>query len=1073
MKIEADLIKLGLKEELIPVFNSFVNEKVQADAINIFKKLNISKERIDTKNENNTLIRVGNNSYDVSIEIINDEMFNYCTCPHRTEAKACAHAGAILLYKMLKSEKNEFNSKPKTLVKKQDTEKKNHGGINYFKELFPKIKGTEKKNIIYFNFENFNENTQSLKLQRGVFKKDGSISVPVRFTGKDFNFNRLKASKEVKKLLGLIMTEENTIRSHLGEGLTKEKFYDSTTDLMMPILKEIYFNEQYLVLGATFAKDKFHILWEATRNSNKTYTIKPFFVSGKRKLNIVNMQISELGLNSLWVFDNKERCFYEHKETKNLNVVKNIIRFPKEIQLEESELKTFFSKYYQEVLNSFEFNIADDLKREEKSVIPQPKIYLERTGNTIQINLRFDYGGREIDYFSSTRDLVLLDEDTIYDVSRDFEEEKRIVDILNQHDIRISKKYDEFKLDGDLVDFIVYTLPSITDLGISVLGEENLFNFKVSKRKAGMVMEVRSDMDWFNIKGDVRFGKEKVEMEKVLEAVFQGKRFVDLSNGEKGVIPKNWISELRSYRGLFSLGEKGIQLSKYHMPVLESLIELSGKTDMDTGVKSAINRLKGFDKISPTPLPKNLNAKLRGYQKTGYDWLNFLRDYDFNGILADDMGLGKTIQILSLLQKIKEKKKTKKPFLVVVPTSLIFNWKNEIKKFTPTLSTYIHYGSTRDKTQKNFLSILKEKDIVITSYGTLKNDLSLFALEEFEYIILDEAHIIKNPESINARAVSALRGKSKLAISGTPIQNNLMELWSIFNFISPGYLGTYNSFKEDFSIPIEVEKDKTAADKLTKLINPFLLRRSKNIIADELPEKTEITLKTDFLEEEEVVYNIWKDHYSSEISKSIKDKGLNKSRMKILQGLTKLRQLSLHPKMVDSKYTGSSGKFDMLMMEIEKITSEGHKVLVFSSFVKMLDIIKEDLEKKGIKYSYLTGSSRNREQIVNEFQECKSARPFLISIKAGGVGINLTSADYVFIVDPWWNPAVEMQAMDRAHRIGQKKPVFVYKMIAKDSIEEKILDLQKSKKKLVEDIITTEESLSKAIDVETIKEIFG
>ena len=1073
MKIEADLIKLGLKEELIPVFNSFVNEKVQADAISIFKKLNISKERIDTKNENNTLIRVGNNSYDVSIEIINDEMFNYCTCPHRTEAKACAHAGAILLYKMLKSEKNEFNSKPKTLVKKQDTEKKNHGGINYFKELFPKIKGTEKKNIIYFNFENFNENTQSLKLQRGVFKKDGSISVPVRFTGKDFNFNRLKASKEVKKLLGLIMTEENTIRSHLGEGLTKEKFYDSTTDLMMPILKEIYFNEQDLVLGATFAKDKFHILWEATRNSNKTYTIKPFFVSGKRKLSVVNMQISELGLNSLWVFDNKERCFYEHKETKNLNVVKNIIRFPKEIQLEESELKTFFSKYYQEVLNSFEFNIADDLKREEKSVIPQPKIYLERTGNIIQINLRFDYGGREIDYFSSTRDLVLLDEDTIYDVSRDFEEEKRIVDILNQHDIRISKKYDEFKLDGDLVDFIVYTLPSITDLGISVLGEENLFNFKVSKRKAGMVMEVRSDMDWFNIKGDVRFGKEKVEMEKVLEAVFQGKRFVDLSNGEKGVIPKNWISELRSYRGLFSLGEKGIQLSKYHMPVLESLIELSGKTDMDTGVKSAINRLKGFDKISPTPLPKNLNAKLRGYQKTGYDWLNFLRDYDFNGILADDMGLGKTIQILSLLQKIKEKKKTKKPFLVVVPTSLIFNWKNEIKKFTPTLSTYIHYGSTRDKTQKNFLSILKEKDIVITSYGTLKNDLSLFALEEFEYIILDEAHIIKNPESINARAVSALRGKSKLAISGTPIQNNLMELWSIFNFISPGYLGTYNSFKEDFSIPIEVEKDKTAADKLTKLINPFLLRRSKNIIADELPEKTEITLKTDFLEEEEVVYNIWKDHYSSEISKSIKDKGLNKSRMKILQGLTKLRQLSLHPKMVDPKYTGSSGKFDMLMMEIEKITSEGHKVLVFSSFVKMLDIIKEDLEKKGIKYSYLTGSSRNREQIVNEFQECKSARPFLISIKAGGVGINLTSADYVFIVDPWWNPAVEMQAMDRAHRIGQKKPVFVYKMIAKDSIEEKILDLQKSKKKLVEDIITTEESLSKTIDVDTIKEIFG
>ena len=465
--------------------------------------------------------------------------------------------------------------------------------------------------------------------------------------------------------------------------------------------------------------------------------------------------------------------------------------------------------------------------------------------------------------------------------------------------------------------------------------------------------------------------------------------------------------------------------------------------------------------------------KLRDYQKAGYDWLNFLRDYGFNGILADDMGLGKTLQTLSLLQRIKEKERTKEPFLVIVPTSLVFNWRNEIKKFTPSLSTYIHYGSTRNKTKKNFLSIMNEKDIILTTYGILRNDLVLFTLEEFEYIVLDEAHMIKNPQSINARTVSALRGKNKLAISGTPIQNNLMELWSIFNFLSPGYLGSYGSFKESFMIPIEVEKDKRAASNLTKLINPFLLRRNKSIIAKELPSKTEVVLKSDFLAEEEEIYNTWKDYYSSEITKSIKSKGLNKSRMKILQGIIKLRQLSLHPKMVDPKYTGSSGKFDLLMMKVEEIISEGHKVLIFSSFVKMLDIIKEHLEKKGIKYSYLYGKSRNREQIVKEFQECEGARPFLISIKAGGLGINLTSADYVFIVDPWWNPAVEMQAMDRAHRIGQKKPVFVYKMIAKGSIEEKILDLQKSKKKLVEDIITTEKSLVKTIDANTIKEIFG
>ncbi len=974
---------------------------------------------------------------------------------------------------MLKKEKNEFNSKPKTLLKKQETEEKNKGGINYFKELFPKVASDKKKNIIYFNFENFNANIQSLTLQRGVVKKDGSNSTPMRFTGKDFDFKKLKISKEVKSLLGLIITEENLVRSYSSGGFSKEKFYDSSTDLMMPIFKKIYFSEQELILGATFAEEKFHITWEATKNSDKTYTIKPYFVSGKRRCNIVNMQLSELGLNSLWVFDNKERCFYEHKETSDISAVKNIVRFPKEITLEESELKTFFSKYYQKILNSFEFKVSDDLKREEKSVMPQPNLYLERTGNAIRINLRFDYAGREIDYFSSTKELILVDKDIIYDVSRDIEEEDRVAEVLNGHDVVTSKKYDEFKLDGDLIDFVVHTLPALTDLGIKVSGEENLFNFKVSKRKAGMMMEVRNDVDWFNIKGTVRFGKDSVQMEKVLEAVFQNKRFVDLSSGEKGVIPKNWISELRSYRGLFSMDKKGLKLSKYHMPILETLIQLSKKTDMDKEVKETVNKLKGFKEISPTKPPKNLNAKLRDYQKTGYDWLNFLRDYEFNGILADDMGLGKTLQTLSLLQKIKEKEKVKKPFLVVVPTSLVFNWRNEIKKFTPGLKPYIHYGTTREKSEKPFLKILKEKDIIITTYGILKNDLSLFALEEFEHITLDEAHMIKNPQSVNARTVSALRGKSKLAVSGTPIQNNLMELWSMFNFLSPGYLGTYDSFKESFVIPIEVEKDKNVAKNLSRLISPFLLRRNKSVIAKELPKKTEMILRSDFLEEEEVVYNTWKDHYSSEISRSIKDKGLSKSRMKILQGLTKLRQLSLHPKMVDPDYKGSSGKFELLMMEIEKILLEGHKILVFSSFVKMLDIIKERLDQKGVKYSYLTGSSKNREQIVEEFQDSKEARPFLISIKAGGVGINLTSADYVFIVDPWWNPAVEMQAMDRAHRIGQTRPVFVYKMIAKDSIEEKILELQKSKKKLVEDVITTEESLSKTIDTETIKEIFG
>ena len=279
-------------------------------------------------------------------------------------------------------------------------------------------------------------------------------------------------------------------------------------------------------------------------------------------------------------------------------------------------------------------------------------------------------------------------------------------------------------------------------------------------------------------------------------------------------------------------------------------------------------------------------------------------------------------------------------------------------------------------------------------------------------------------------------------------------------------------FKENFVLPIEVEKDENAVRILKKMVGPFLMKRSKDVIADELPEKTEQVLKSEFNEEERIVYENWKTHYSSEITQSIKEKGFGRSKMKVLEGITKLRQVCLHPKMVDKNYTGSSAKFDLLMLEVEKVLSKGHKVLIFSSFVKMLSIIQDEFKKKGIIYSYLDGKSKNREKIVKDFQESKIALPFLISIKAGGVGINLTSADYVFVVDPWWNPAVEMQAMDRAHRIGQTKPVFVYKMIAEDSIEEKILELQESKKNLVNDVIQIEKGIAKEMDSKMIEEIF-
>lgn len=1073
VKIKKDLLGLGLREELIPVWSSFVNEKCQMEAIAIFKNLNISRERIDTKNECNILIRYRKKGYDVSVEVVENEMRSYCTCEHHVEAGGCSHAGAVMLWKMIKDEKNDFNSKPKTLLRKREVDGKNKGGLGYFKELFPVVKKIGKKNILYFNFEGFGKSRQALLLQRGVIKNDGSNSLPMKFTGNDFDYSKLNVSRRVRQVLNFLVTRENFNVGSSRDGLQKTDFYDVTSDLMMPILRDIYFDEQELILGATFSKKNFHIKWESKINDEGNYVLTPYFVSGRRKVNLLRMKVTELGLNSLWLFDSKERCFYEHKKVENIEAVKNIIRFPKELTLNEKELKKFFNKYYQQMLNSFEFDVSGDFKREERSIIPKARIYLERDGVKVRINLRFDYGGREIGNFSSAKDLIIVDKDIIYEVPRDLEEEDRMLEFLNSHNIVRHEKFDEFKVKGDLVDFVIYDIPGINEADIDIRGEEGLFNFKVNKAKGSMMMEVQSDVDWFDLKGEVSFGRDKVKLEKVLERIFQNKRFVDLGNGKKGVIPKDWVNDLRAYRGFFNMDKGKVKLSKYHMPVLESLINLSKKSKLDTGAKKISDRFRNFERISEVKVPKGLKADLRDYQKAGYDWLNFLREYEFNGILADDMGLGKTVQALALLEKVRTERKGKAKFLIVVPTSLVGNWKAEIEKFTPGIKTYSHHGSGRVKGEKEFLSMLGKNDLVITTYGVLKNDLANFTKMEFDYIVLDEAHVIKNPISVSARTVSSLRGKRKLVISGTPIQNNLMELWSLFEFLSPGYLGSYDSFKENFVLKIEKGKDGHVVNNLKKMIDPFLLWRNKSTIASELPEKTEMVLNSSFGEEESLVYQTWKDHFSSEINRSIKDKGMNKSRLKILQGLTKLRQVSLHPKMVDEKYTGSSAKFDLLMTQVEKVLSEGHKVLIFSSFVKMLTIVREEFARKGIKYSYLDGTSKNREDIVSEFQDSKDARPFLISIKAGGVGLNLTSADYVFILDPWWNPAVEMQAMDRAHRIGQDKPVFVYKMIAEGSIEEKILELQKSKKKLVEDVISVEKGISKNMDAEMVREIFG
>ena len=428
------------------------------------------------------------------------------------------------------------------------------------------------------------------------------------------------------------------------------------------------------------------------------------------------------------------------------------------------------------------------------------------------------------------------------------------------------------------------------------------------------------------------------------------------------------------------------------------------------------------------------------------------------------MGLGKTVQTLTLLQSEAEKEDPGTS-LIIMPTSLIYNWEQEAAKFTPNLKILVYSGSARNKNVARF----GRYDIVITSYGITRIDIETLQGFFFNYVILDESQVIKNPTSNIAKAVLQLKSKYKLTLTGTPLENTTMDLWSQMTFINAGLLGGQSYFKNEFLTPIEKKGDEVKAKKLNAIIKPFIMRRLKSQVATDLPEKTENIHYTDMTPDQEKRYEEVKNYYRDRIMEKIEKEGVSNSRFVLLEGLTKLRQLANHPRMVDANYHSDSGKMEDLSHMLENAILEGHKLLVFSQFVKHLDLVREMLKGKRITYCYLDGSSIDRKEQVEKFNKDETIKVFLISIKAGGLGLNLTEADYVFILDPWWNPAVEAQAIDRAHRIGQKKKVFTYKFITRNTVEEKILLLQKRKLKLSDSLITTEDTIVKTLTKEDIE----
>lgn len=582
-------------------------------------------------------------------------------------------------------------------------------------------------------------------------------------------------------------------------------------------------------------------------------------------------------------------------------------------------------------------------------------------------------------------------------------------------------------------------------------------------RQAGQLeFRVRSGIDWFELTGNVDFGGRTVKLPELLSALSRGDTTVRLDDGSLGIVPEAWLQQYGILAGLGQAGEDHVRFSTAQLTLLDALLATQTSVEVDERFMELREQLTSFAGIHAAAEPKGFEGQLRTYQREGLGWLKFLQTFRLGGCLADDMGLGKTVQMLAILEERKQQSKDRLPSLIVVPKSLMFNWAQEIRRFTPNLS-YIEYaGVDRAALRDSF----EKHDIILTTYGTLRRDILTIKDVQFAYAVLDEAQTIKNAASQVAKAARLLQAHHRVALSGTPIENHLSDLWSIFEFLNPGMLGRSSVFK----IYASDAKDQQARSVLAQGLRPFVLRRTKQQVATELPDKFEETIYCRMGRRQQQLYDELRDHYRDSLLGMIKSQGMGKSQMHVLEALLRLRQAACHPALLDRGQAEETyAKLDVLVPHLEELIEEKHKSLVFSQFTSMLAIVKQHLDRKGIRYAYLDGQTRRRKQVVDEFQNDPDVPIFLISLKAGGLGLNLTAAEYVFLLDPWWNPAVETQAIDRAHRVGQTNQVFAYRLICRDTVEEKILDLQKQKRELADAILEEKGNLLKSLTAEDVQ----
>ncbi len=1109
---------MRIKQELVEKLSGYAGttKTTKAKRYVKYNKVKIDEEKSyclsDVTFKINSIVE-GNNFYNTEIEVENGEIETvYCECMDfaRNDVIICKHILASLL---------EYDNHDICIEEElfQDLTKKVLMKSNYpdFRELIKEF---------------YNEELEEIELDKNLNnEKIGSIRIVPKLIWDKYD-SELKiefkiGNKRLYKLKNLSEFYSNMIQNHnfkYGDKLEfthkKEMFSSESQGILEFILKyseiisftnssqrsrysyyqkplsessiaignsgidelfDIYKGKAIEFQGDYIGKSKISFedkepelefkLQKNERAKNKEYIITP-------NKNIYDLIVLRGKKYKYILTDDKiYRCTDEFEQTKLklLKIFKN--NYVSEIKLREEDLAELFSTVVPRVKNGL---IIEGVDKEivekytpEKLVV---NVFLDfNENNHLVADIKFCYGQKEFNP---------LDEKKIIQIPRNLIEENRSLMMFAKSGFQLDEENKRFILPDDesIYEFLINDINTYMKK-FDVLVTDSFKTKQIKQPKIGTLgIKVENDLLSIDLSKLEIDGKE---IQNIMEKYSLKKRYHRLKDGTFLDLEENKDIEFldKLITGM-DINYKELEEGEVRLPVnrtlyLNQLLKGIKGTEVikDKQYKKIVNDLNK-EQLEEVDIPKQFENILRSYQKTGFKWLKTLESYKFGGILADDMGLGKTIQILSIISDYVEKtEKDRKTSIVISPSSLTLNWENEAKKFAENLNVKVIRGTLKER--KELLNDIENYDLIITSYDLLKRDIDIYKEKGyvFKYIIADEAQYLKNSSTQNAKSIKLIRAETRFALTGTPIENSLAELWSIFDYIMPGYLFSYKSFKTDYETPIVKNEDQYTLEKLKMLIEPFVLRRTKKEVLTELPDKTISVLNNEMGEEQKNIYLSYLADVKQEVAAYIEENGIAKSHIQILAALTRLRQICCHPALFLKEYNEGSSKLEQCTEIIDEAIESGHKILLFSGYTSMFPFIEERLQEKNIKYFKLTGATKvdQRIEMVDEFNQNLDIKVFLISLKAGGTGLNLTGADMVIHYDPWWNISAENQATDRAYRIGQKNNVQVYKLITKNSIEEKIYELQQRKAELTDNVLSTKVSFINKMSEDDIMNLFS